>query len=85
MARMKWKIDFKRWSFEDPNYYVSLFLTCTVGIFILYRVWVFRLDEEHRSIQKEIVRMSAEEVAFDQRTANEGNPPFFSWERKSKP
>ena len=82
---MKWKIDLERWSFDNPNWYISTFLASTVGIFILFSVRVFPLEVEHKRIQKEIARMTAEEVVFDRRTANEGMPPFLSWERKSKP
>ena len=77
---MNWKIDLERWSFDDPNYYVSLFLTCTVSLYVLIRIWVYSLEVEHANIEKEIVKMTAEEVVFDQRTATEGKPPFFSWE-----
>lgn len=85
MGRMKWKIGLERFSFDNPDYYILVFLASTVGIFILFSFLVFRLEGEDKRIQIENARMRAEEIVFDQRTEIEGKPPFLSWEMKVKP
>ena len=54
-------------------------------MFILLNFWVFRQEQEGLRIQKAVSQLLKEEEAFDQRVAEEGMPPFLSWERQSKP
>lgn len=83
MDRIKWKGFFENSSFEDPNYYLFVLLTSSVGIFIMLNVMVFWQERESLSIRKAVLQLSKEEEAFDQRTSKEGTPPFLSWERRS--